>query len=85
MLSHEAAGVREAGSPFSVACASHLVPLALQVDVLLVRLHLQLLHFALQLAVGLLQIVVVSKSRKTARDDAAASVKPGTNRTSMPR
>lgn len=61
MLSHEAAGVREACFPFSVACGSHLVPLALQVDVLLVRLHLQLLHFALQLAVGLLQVVVVSK------------------------
>lgn len=64
MLSHEVAGVREAGFPFSAACASHLVPLALQVDVLLVRLHLQLLHSALQLAVGLLQVVVVSKGRK---------------------
>lgn len=73
MLSHEAAGVREAGFPVSAARDSHLVPLALQVDVLLVRLHLHLLHFALQLAVGLLQVVVVSKGRKAARDQAAAS------------
>jgi len=42
----------------------YLVSLALQVDVFLVRLHLHLLHLALQLAVGLLQAVVVSEREK---------------------
>lgn len=42
----------------------YLVSLALQVDVLLVRLHLHLLHLALQLTVCLLQAVVVSESKK---------------------
>lgn len=46
---------------------TNLVPLALQVDVLLVRLHLHLLHFALQLAVRLLQVVVVSEGKSTER------------------
>lgn len=46
---------------------SNLVSLALQVYVLLVPLHLHLLHFALQLAVGLLQVVVVSEGKSTKR------------------
>jgi len=42
----------------------YLVSLALQVDVFLVSLHLHLLHFTLQLAVRLLQAVVVSESKE---------------------
>lgn len=45
----------------------NLVSLGLQVDVLFIALHLHLFHFALQLAVGLLQVVVVPRSKSTKR------------------
>lgn len=41
-----------------------LVSLTLQVDVLLICLHLQLLHFALQSAIGLVKTVFVSGEEK---------------------
>lgn len=46
---------------------ANLVSFALQGDVLLVHLHLHLLHPALQLAVCLLQVVVVSVNTSTNR------------------
>lgn len=52
---------------------SDLVPLTLQVDALLVCLHLRLLHFALQLAVRLLQVVVVSEGKSTERSHRCCS------------
>lgn len=53
----------------------YLVSLVLQVDVFLICLHLHLLHLALQLAVCLLQVIVVPEA-KAPRDHiiVAASV-----------
>lgn len=45
----------------------YLVPLSLQVDMFLICLHLHLLRFALKLAVGLLQVVVIPDSKSTKR------------------
>lgn len=60
-------------SSYFIVKDMYLVSLVLQVQVFLVCLHLHLLHLALQLAVCLLQAVVVPEGKSTTRSHLCCS------------